>query len=145
MTAVPAPARANVTSPARAATTARAATANVSDAPRPVPGPKTNPWIQTLRYLLDPEGYLRMLHARYGDVILIHTVVFGPEIAVVRPDAIRFVFTGDPEELRAGEANTALEPVLGPRSVLLLDGAEHLRQRRLLLPPFHGERMLAYA
>ena len=45
--------------------------------------------------------------------------------------------------LRAGEGNIVLAPILGPRSVLLLDGAEHLRHRRLMLPPFHGERMRA--
>ena len=54
------------------------------------------------------------------------------------------VFRGSPEQLRAGEANAPLGPVLGERSVLLLDGAEHLRQRRLMLPSFHGERMRAY-
>ena len=53
-------------------------------------------------------------------------------------------FTGDPDTLRAGEANTVLGPVVGPSSVLLLDGAAHMRQRRLMLPPFHGERMSAY-
>ena len=60
------------------------------------------------------------------------------------PEAVKQVFTGDPELLHAGEGNVVLAPLLGPRSVLLLDGAEHLRHRRLLLPPFHGERMRAY-
>jgi cytochrome P450 len=110
-----------------------------------LPGARANPWIQTLRYLLDPVGYVEKLHAEHGDVFRLDTVVFGPEVVVVRPEAIRTVFTGDPETLRAGEANITLEPVLGNKSVLLLDGAEHLRHRRLLLPPFHGERMLAYA
>ena len=54
------------------------------------------------------------------------------------------MFRAPPEQLRAGEANAPLGPVLGERSVLLLDGAEHLRQRRLMLPPFHGERMREY-
>jgi cytochrome P450 len=66
-------------------------------------------------------------------------------VGVVRPEDIKAIFTGDPDVLRAGEANGALAPVVGPRSVLLLDGPEHLRHRRLLMPPFHGERMLAYA
>ena len=63
----------------------------------------------------------------------------------MRPELIKKVFTGDPDKLPAGEANVALEPVLGQRSLLLLDGPEHVRQRRLMLPPFHGERMRAYA
>ena len=60
------------------------------------------------------------------------------------PAVAREVFTGDPALLHAGEGNVVLRPLLGPASVLLLDGPEHLRQRRLLLPPFHGERMRAY-
>ena len=60
------------------------------------------------------------------------------------PDAIKTIFTGDEEDLRAGEANYRLEPILGKHSLLILDGHEHLRERRLLQPPFHGDRMLAY-
>ena len=64
-------------------------------------------------------------------------MVFDPELA-------KQVFRASPRPLRAGEANAVLGPVVGARSVLLLDGAEHLRERKLLLPPFHGERMRAY-
>ena len=60
------------------------------------------------------------------------------------PVAVKQVFTGDPNLLYAGEGNVTLSPILGPGSVLLLDGPEHLRHRRLLLPPFHGERMRNY-
>jgi cytochrome P450 len=60
------------------------------------------------------------------------------------PDAIRTIFTGDEEQLRAGEANAFLEPILGEHSLLLLDGARHLHERRMVQPPFHGERMQAY-
>ena len=61
------------------------------------------------------------------------------------PELVKEVFQGSNEQLHAGEANALLGPVLGERSVLLLDGAEHLRHRRLMLPPFHGRRMQAYA
>ena len=54
------------------------------------------------------------------------------------------MFTGDPDLLYSGVANLALRPLIGTRNVLLLDGPEHLRRRKLLLPPFHGERMQAY-
>jgi cytochrome P450 len=63
----------------------------------------------------------------------------------VHPDLVRQVFTGDPDVMRAGEANDILRPLLGSRSVLLLDGPEHVRQRKLLMPPFHGERVMAWA
>jgi unspecific monooxygenase len=92
-----------------------------------------------------PIEFLMGCQRRYGDVFSLATIMFGPEVAVTTPELVRQVFSGDPDQLRAGEANIVLEPLLGPRSVLLLDGAEHLRQRRLMMPPFHGERMLAYA
>src|SRR5208282_1599948 len=58
---------------------------------------------------------------------------------------VKQVFRGSPDGLRAGEANAVLGPVVGDRSLLLLDGSAHLRERKLMLTPFHGERMRAYA
>src|SRR5206468_1610795 len=81
---------------------------------------------------------------RYGDIVTFGTLFDSRFVMVFDPEAVKQLFRGSPEQLRAGEANAPLGPVLGERSVLLLDGAEHLRQRRLLLPPFHGERMRAY-
>jgi cytochrome P450 len=81
---------------------------------------------------------------RYGDVFTVRLAQVGTFVFVADPDLLKSVFTTGPDRLRAGEANVALEPVLGSRSVLLLDGAEHIRQRRLMLPPFHGERLRGY-
>src|SRR5207302_8643400 len=69
---------------------------------------------------------------------------FGTGVYVAEPDAIRELFTGDQSDLLAGDANSFMEPVLGPHSVLVLDGPEHLRQRKLLLPPFQGSRVAAF-
>ena len=69
---------------------------------------------------------------------------FGTGVYVADPEAIRLLFTGDQSDLRAGEANSFLEPVLGPHSVLVLDGPEHMRQRKLLLPPFQGSRVTGF-
>src|SRR4051812_31468400 len=63
---------------------------------------------------------------------------------VSHPDDIKRVFTGDPNVLHAGEGNAILKPLLGPKSVLTLDGPEHMAERKAMLPPFHGERMQAY-
>jgi cytochrome P450 len=60
------------------------------------------------------------------------------------PEAIRQVFAGDPDKLHAGKANSILKPLLGDHSLLLLDGPDHFRERRLMMPPFHGERMHNY-
>jgi cytochrome P450 family 135 len=60
------------------------------------------------------------------------------------PELVKQLFQGPHEQLNAGEANALLGPILGQRSVLVLDGAEHLRHRKLMLPPFHGKRMQLY-
>ncbi|MFT3774914.1 MAG: cytochrome P450 [Minicystis sp.] len=109
------------------------------------PGPPLPASVQTMLYLTKPTEFLDACHRRYGDLFVVDTLLFGREVTVVDPELVKQVFTGDPDELRAGEANVFLEPLVGPRSVLLLDGPEHLRQRRLMMPPFHGERMMAYA
>jgi cytochrome P450 len=96
-------------------------------------------------FLLRPVAFLDWCHRLYGDCFTIDTLLFGREVEVVHPDLVRQVFTGDPDVLRAGEANAVLKPLVGDRSVLLLDGAEHARERKLLMPPFHGERVAAYA
>jgi cytochrome P450 len=87
---------------------------------------------------------LRRWHRRYGDVFTVRFLGFGTGVYVADPDAIRGLFTGDQSDLLAGEANSILEPILGKHSVLVLDGPEHLRQRRLLLPPFQGSRVAGF-
>ena len=108
------------------------------------PGPRLPSAVQTVLYLARPIEYLSYCQRRYGDTCTIDTLLFGKEVILSNPEDIKRVFTGDPDVLHAGEANAPLEPLLGARSVLLLDGAEHIRQRRLMMPPFHGERMVAY-
>jgi cytochrome P450/SAM-dependent methyltransferase len=75
---------------------------------------------------------------RYGDVFTVPLLVFGVGVYVSDPSAIREMLTGEQSDLHAGEANAPLSAVLGDSSVLTLDGREHLRQRKLLLPPFQG-------
>lgn len=82
---------------------------------------------------------------RYGDFFSLRLLDVGPITVLAHPDPIRRLFTLDPSLFSAGEAARILSPLLGEQSVLVLDGPRHLRQRRLMLPPFHGERMKAYA
>ena len=84
------------------------------------------------------------LHRRYGDMFTTRIANEGTWVFLAHPDAVKQVFTGDPRLLHAGEANRILLPLLGHHSVLLLDDAAHMRQRKLMLPPFHGERMRRY-
>ena len=81
---------------------------------------------------------------RYGDAFTLRIANEGTWVMFSDPAAVKQVFTGDPKLLHAGEANGILRPIVGPNSVLLLDERAHMAQRKLLLPPFHGERMKAY-
>jgi cytochrome P450 len=115
-----------------------------SAAPR-LPGSRAPSVVQALRYARDPLGFLGSQQRRYGDVFGVSFPFFGRLVYVARPDLVKAVFTGPPAVFHAGEANaTVLEPALGPNSVLTLDDAPHMRQRKLLLPPFHGERVRRY-
>ncbi|HYG96651.1 MAG TPA: cytochrome P450, partial [Solirubrobacterales bacterium] len=110
-----------------------------------LPGSKAPPLIQALRYARDPLGFLANHQRRYGDIFTVRFPYFGGVVYVARPDLVKAVFTGAPSVFHAGEANaTVLEPALGPNSVLTLDDEPHMRQRKLLLPPFHGERIQRY-
>jgi cytochrome P450 len=108
------------------------------------PGPRLPRVLQTLGFLIAPPRFIEACRRRYGDVVSFSTLFDSRFVMVFDPHAVRQVFQAPSEQLRAGEANSLLGPVLGERSVLLLDGGEHLRQRRLMLPSFHGQRMRAY-
>jgi cytochrome P450 len=108
------------------------------------PGPRTPGLLNIARFAMRPLQTLRAWQARYGNVFTIRMTGFGTGVYVADPEAIRELFTGDQSDLLAGEANSFMEPVLGPHSVLVLDGREHLRQRKLLLPPFQGSHVSAF-
>jgi cytochrome P450 len=109
------------------------------------PGPRAPAVVQGLRYMRDPLGFLAGFRRRYGDIFTVSFPFFGKIVYVASPELVKEVFTGSPAVFHAGEANaTVLEPALGPNSVLTLDDEPHLQQRKLLLPPFHGERVRRY-
>jgi len=102
------------------------------------PGPRTPASINTARLVQRPLQSLLGWRERYGDVFTVPLLVFGVGVYVCDPSAIGDMLTGDQSDLHAGEANAPLSSVLGDSSVLVLDGREHLRQRKLLLLPFQG-------
>jgi cytochrome P450 len=108
------------------------------------PGPRLPRLLQTLGFIFTPIRWIEANRRRYGDMVTFSTAFDSGFVMVFEPDLIKRVFQASPEQLRAGEANVVLEPVLGRRSVLLLDGSQHLRERKLMLPPFHGKRLKAY-
>ena len=108
------------------------------------PGPRRPAPLQSVEYGLDPFGFFGRAWRRFGDAYTVR--VIGEEwVMLCHPDAVREVYAHGPDDLDSGAANLPLRPILGTRNVLLLDGPEHLRRRKLVLPPFHGERMKAYA
>ena len=107
------------------------------------PGPRWPLPVQTLRFGLDPYGLFESAHRAFGDVFTLR-VMAETWVILAHPDAVRELYRHGPDELDSGVANMALRPLLGTQNLLLLDGGEHLRRRKLVLPPFHGERMLAY-
>jgi cytochrome P450 len=109
------------------------------------PGPRVPAIVQALMVARDPLGYSMKVHERYGEPFTTSSPGFGTSVVFSSPELIQPILTGDPSVFHAGLANAPLRRVLGPWSLLILDGAPHMRQRKLLLPPFHGERLRAYA
>src|SRR5258707_924164 len=116
--------------------------------PRPVvgvpPGPRMPRALQTALWAARPIWFMQMARRRYGDVFTVRPYAFGDVVVLANPEHIKDVFTGDRDVFAAGSANAAMAPVLGSHSLLTLDGERHLRQRKLMLPPFHGEAVGRY-
>jgi len=109
-----------------------------------VEGPSEPPVIQTARWLLRPISFMESCRRRFGDQFAIKFLGFQtPMVMLSDPDAIQALYTDPKHGLPPGRS-IALMPIMGARSVLLLEGPEHLARRRVMLPPFHGERMQAY-
>ena len=127
-------------------------------------GFETPSWLQTIQGVFDPITYLEKGRARYGDIFKGKGFGYRQVVFLGHPDAIEQAFAANPDCFDSfdtgisskqrvststkcfdsGIGNAMLEPVLGDRSILLLDGAAHQQQRKLLMPPFHGERMRTY-
>src|SRR5947209_3613037 len=108
------------------------------------PGPGLPRLLQTAGFMLGGARFLEACRRRYGDVVRFSTLFDSSFVMVFDPALVKQVFQGSGSRLHAGEANALLGPILGQRSVLLLDEDEHLRHRRLMLPAFHGPRIQAY-
>ena len=110
------------------------------------PGPRTPGWWQSLRFALWPYASVAMGARRWGERYTVPAFGQpGKMVIFTDPEGIKDIFTADGDDLRSGEAAAPiLGPILGAHSILLLDGERHHRERRLMSPPFHGERMHVY-
>ena len=107
------------------------------------PGPRLPKPVAGVLTLTNAGRLTRALARKYGDAYTVQLPALGPTVVVSNPALVKQVFTAKPDVLAFGK-NSPLGRVLGPGSLFSLDGEEHLRERRLLLPPFHGERMKSY-
>src|SRR3954454_25032481 len=128
--------------------TATAAASVNGHSPAPIkglpPGPRMGRVPQTAIWSRKAQWLLEQSRARFGPMFTLKIAYEGDWAVVSDPELVKQVFTGDPRIFHAGEGNQILRPVLGENSVLVLDEKKHIAQRKLLLPPFHGERMQAY-
>ena len=109
------------------------------------PGPRSPAIWQTFAWMARPGAFLQGVHQRFGDPATIRTYwTEEPMVLFSGPAAVREVFALDPAIAPAGESWEFLRPFAGSHSILLLDGEEHLRERRLMQRPFHGERMRSF-
>ncbi|PHJ61541.1 cytochrome P450 [Nostoc linckia z18] len=108
-------------------------------------GPQIPRWLRTIKFISQPVKYVDDFAKIYGDSFTIQSNPSdNPIVYFSQPEALEQIFTSDLSSFEVGRGNTGLRFLLGDRSFMLSDGERHQRQRQLLAPPFHGERMRAY-
>lgn len=108
------------------------------------PGPNNSSLVQTMRWAFRPLPFMAENRRRYGDSFSVRFLGFErPMVLISDPAAIKALYTERAHGMPPGR-NIILEPIVGSRSLLIQEGAEHLSRRKLMLPPFHGERMRSY-
>ena len=109
------------------------------------PGPRAPGVAQNLAWFYRPIQFIEHCRKRYGRTF---TIRLGPErnvVVIAEPELARAVIAGSPDVYRAGDANGILRPVVGPGSLLVLDGDKHMRHRRILLPAFGAAHATGFA
>jgi cytochrome P450 len=108
------------------------------------PEPDSRPIVQMARWIFRPLQFMEDCRRRFGDSFSVRFLGFErPMVLISDPEAIKALYTERAQGLPPGR-DLFLKPIVGAKSLLLQEGAEHLARRRLMLPPFHGERMRSY-
>ncbi len=102
------------------------------------------PWWQLMNWIADPIRCLDKYSQKYGDIFTMQLSGLGSVVVIGNPQAIEEIFSRD-SQFDVGRANALAQPLVGRNSLMLMDGARHRRERKLLMPPFHGERLVTYA
>jgi cytochrome P450 len=102
------------------------------------------PWWQLINWIADPLSFQERYSQKYGDIFTMRLSGIGTYVLIGNPQAIQEIFSQD-SKFDIGRGNGLAEPLVGRNSLMLLDGDRHRRERKLLMPPFHGERLQTYA
>lgn len=108
------------------------------------PGPRMPRALQAVGWTQRPLPWLEKCHRRYGDIFTLRIRHYGDWVILSDPDDVKKVFTAG-RAVGVDTANPLLGPLLGPRSVMLLEEPEHMTRRKLMLPSFHGQAVQADA
>lgn len=108
-------------------------------------GPTVIPYLHSLKWKGRYLEFLDWCAQRYGSIFTFKRVGSSPYVVVSHPQAIKEIFTAPAKYFDSGKANQPFSPFLGNNSLLLLDGNEHQQQRKLLMPPFHGDCLQSYS
>jgi unspecific monooxygenase len=102
------------------------------------------PWWQLINWIADPIAFQHKYSQKYGDIFSMHLSGLGSYVIIGNPQAIQEIFNQD-SKFDIGRGNELAKPLLGQNSLMLMDGDRHRRERKLLMPLFHGERLQTYA
>jgi cytochrome P450 family 138 len=107
------------------------------------PGPRMPKLAHGYVFFRNRVDIMKRLQGRYGDAFTMNLPILGPSVIICSPELIKQTYTASSDVLRVSDNNT-LGELFGPGSLFSMDGKEHLRERKLLLPPFHGTRVQTY-
>ena len=102
------------------------------------------PWWQLKNWIADPLAFQDRYSRKYGDIFTMRLSGFGSFVVIGNPKAVQEIFSQD-SNFDVGRGNFLAEPLVGKHSLMLMDGERHRRERKLLMPPFHGEKLQTYA
>ena len=103
-----------------------------------------SPLRQLLNWIFCPYDFLEDCAKSYGNIFTVRFMGIDHLVMFSDPQAIGEIFAIDSKQFDAGKSNTIIEPLVGTDSLLLLDGDRHKRERKMLMPPFHGEKVKSY-
>ncbi|HHP7231194.1 MAG TPA: cytochrome P450 [Xenococcaceae cyanobacterium] len=108
-------------------------------------GPQSSAFVQLMNWIFRPLDFLEECARKYGDIFDLNLMGLPPFTVVSHPQGIEEILSVDAKNFDVGRTNNLAASLLGDNSLVLLDGSEHRRQRKLMMPPFHGEKVKSYA